>query len=223
MEVFDQIYVDRYYLEIRNGNLPYVVSHYKAVHQHLDNHHLVDVSQLHRAVGHGHFHLIKWLIEVAGVDVNNTDISNCETPLHFIDDTPDEKVKEIVTYMLGKGANHTAINDENMTPLDLFMKKRGVDLCVRQDVVAAFINAGADVTRYDTPWLRKLTREVRRARSTCARTTITVLCGRKFRASLQLMPLPYDVVKLIAKHVYESIGNFEVWKASTSSPKKQKK
>lgn len=238
MDVIDRNYVERYYSAIGRGDLSYLVAHFNRFNGNLDR--IVeqgidlDGSELHQAVQHGHLHLIKWLVEVGGLPINNDHAANNEVPLHFIDMTPEHKVEDIVAYMLKRGADYTLLDDEGKTPFQTFIERRGLRFncdigrftlqqwdeafnrvrAVREAVVAMFLGRGAEVS--DIPWVRKVERKVLRAQDACRRATVTWLCvSRCHQESVlpyEVVVLPYEVVVLIAKEVYRSRCEYELWK-----------
>jgi ankyrin repeat protein len=106
-------------------------------------------TPLGKAILHGHFEATKLLLE-AGVDPNTTASGNSkETPLHLAARREDNN-PQVVRLLISKGANVNAVDDSQLTPLQIAVGNSGTRYRNRMSggsltIVQLLLEMGADV------------------------------------------------------------------------------
>jgi len=95
-----------------------------------------DLTPLHNAVSNGYMDIVTILLS-HGADVNAREKTSHRTPLH--EAMQGEIHREIVEFLILKGANINAVSKENWTPL------HDAVLCKKIELVELLVSRGADV------------------------------------------------------------------------------
>jgi ankyrin repeat protein len=102
-------------------------------------------TPIHAAAAYGHLELMAYLLDEAGGDVNIKDGDN-DTPLHHCESV------EMAQYLLSKGANISATNNDGFTPPIFALHD-----CDKEELVRFYMSIGVEYPPeyfedHETPW-----------------------------------------------------------------------